>query len=450
MGNYFWLLLLLIVVFAWSSWQICKRLLPNKLSLKQLSLIFTIGCIVVFVSGYYNTKNVEGGYWYYGFKKLQPINYPWTLIYQLRERRRVVGFDRVRASYSFSMKKTDSSSKRKVVLLVIGETSRSDHWSLYGYTRKTNPNLAKERNLYMFNNMTAPAGMTVLSFPLIMTGVEPYNWIEHYSRKGIIDAFKEAGFYTGYITNQDESLLNAYKKRDMHYENVDSFYSAAEYFDTGFYSKVSYDERLFPAIKNMFSVNKSKNLFLVIHLNGSHWYYKDRYPKDFDVFKEDSRGGQKNKNGYDKEIAAYDNSILYTDFILHQIIDSLKSMNGDVAMIYTSDHGENLMDDDRKLRFHSPDPTSFTLKIPYFIWINDSLSKGNPHFDSLMLAHKDVPLLASEVTLYTAFDLIGLESKRLSRQQKNNSILSYNLKYSEQPFYSPLRSDLKYKDLLKN
>lgn len=448
-GKNFWILTSTVLFTSILTWQICIRLLPRKIMFTRSVLIASIGLVGILICGIVNTMVIEQGFWYYGFKKLQPLPVSWNLIYQLRQRKRVAGFDAERDAYVYKMKaQGDSVLTKTVIVLVIGETGREDHWSLGGYGRETNPLLYKEDG-YFFKNVIAPAGMTILSVPLIMTATPPNDWISHYRKKGVIDAFKEAGFYTAFITNQADNLINPYSARDLHFKYVDTL-DNVDNTDIAKPDLRSYDVRIIPSLVNILRKEDKRNLFVVLHTNGSHWNYAERYPTEFSVFDQSSPAVPKNQYGYDKEIAMYDNSILYTDYILKSIIDELKKINGNVAMIYTSDHGENLKDDARKLQFHSPDPTKYLLHIPYYVWMNDKMKKDHPSYDSLLMAHKDYPLLTSEMTMYTAFDLAGLETETEKEQQLSNSLLSKQLKKSEQRFYTPVRSNLRYPDLLKN
>lgn len=51
---------------------------------------------------------------------------------------------------------------------------------------------------------------------------------------------------------------------------------------------------------------------------------------------------------------AYDNTIRYTDGFLASLITLLQKMNSFSAMLYTSDHGEDIFDDNRKLFYMHP------------------------------------------------------------------------------------------------
>lgn len=79
-------------------------------------------------------------------------------------------------------------------------------------------------------------------------------------------------------------------------------------------------------------------------------------------------------------INAYDNSIRYTDYFLHHLIQILDSTNHTTALYYSPDHGEDLLDDDRKRFLHaSPHPTYYQLHIPLFLWFSDQYRQEFPN-----------------------------------------------------------------------
>ncbi len=75
---------------------------------------------------------------------------------------------------------------------------------------------------------------------------------------------------------------------------------------------------------------KSERILVVLHFYGSHMNFKDRYPETYDRFK----GGT---SKLEKEIDAYDNSVLFTDYVLSQALKISSKYNA--KFIYFSDHG---------------------------------------------------------------------------------------------------------------
>src|SRR5699024_11121084 len=105
-------------------------------------------------------------------------------------------------NFYFNSKRSRRMDKRQVYVLFIGESSRYDHWSINGYSRKTSPLLNKQSGLISFNNVCAAGGLTELSVPMLLTQATPDNYDLHNREKSIISLFQEAGFHTYWISNQ--------------------------------------------------------------------------------------------------------------------------------------------------------------------------------------------------------------------------------------------------------
>ena len=119
------------------------------------------------------------------------------------------------------------------------------------------------------------------------------------------------------------------------------------------------------------------NLFFVLHTYGSHFNYFERYPREFAHFTPDEATEVEVKNRQ-QLINAYDNSIRYTDYFLHHLIQILDSTNHTTALYYSPDHGEDLLDDDRKRFLHaSPHPTYYQYHYSYGFPISTGRNSRN-------------------------------------------------------------------------
>jgi glucan phosphoethanolaminetransferase (alkaline phosphatase superfamily) len=90
---------------------------------------------------------------------------------------------------------------------------------------------------------------------------------------------------------------------------------------------------------------------------------------------------------------AYDNTIRYTDRMLHAIISQLQTQERPVAMLYASDHGEDIYDDSRNLYLHaSPWPSYYQLHVPFLIWTCDKYRQQYPERVALMESRTAEPI----------------------------------------------------------
>jgi glucan phosphoethanolaminetransferase (alkaline phosphatase superfamily) len=176
-----------------------------------------------------------------------------------------------------------------------------------------------------------------------------------------------------------------------------------------------YDEYLLDDLNkelNNDSTNRKK--FIALHTWGSHSRYIMRYTDKFKVFTpvpgDESNRFDREARLRDKVVNSYDNSILYTDFILSQIIKEVDSLHQSSVVVYISDHGENLYDDERDLAIHTKRiPTKYELQVPMFIWYSDSYYKYNKELIDNIQSNKSSKI-TSEVVFHTLGSLGGFES----------------------------------------
>ena len=107
---------------------------------------------------------------------------------------------------------------------------------------------------------------------------------------------------------------------------------------------------------------------------------------------------------------AYDNTIVYTDFLLHTLIGELRAdTTATGALLYTSDHGENIFDDERGLFLHaSPRPSLYELHVPLLVWFSDSYRERHPSTAANLEANARHRVLTSASVFHTMLDMAGI------------------------------------------
>ena len=109
-------------------------------------------------------------------------------------------------------------------------------------------------------------------------------------------------------------------------------------------------------------------------------------------------------------INAYDNSILYTDYFLHELIQELEQTQSDAVLLYSPDHGEDLLDDSRKKFLHaSPNPTYYQLHIPMLLWFSEPFKAARPGYFEAAMANCNSPV-ATNVIFHTLLDLAQIQT----------------------------------------
>ena len=331
-----------------------------------------------------------------------PVNALYNLYFAITKSNRNANYALSSADFKFNSVRTkQAEGKREIYVLVVGETSRAMEWSLYGYERNTTPRMKELNGLVCFTDAVTQSNNTHKSVPIILSAASAENYGVIYDEKSIVTAFKEAGFRTLVIANQKltTSMIGAF------YREADTFIDMST-FNAGSYLTSLHDAALLPYLEK--ELDKSDDdLFVVLHTYGSHFNYHERYPSEFRVYTPDKVEGI--RRSYKKELRnAYDNSILYTDYVLGEIVSLLKKKNACSSMLYLSDHGEDIFDDSRARYLHaSPIPTYYQLHIPYVIWFSNDYRDRFPEKYRTAMSHGAYPVSTNSV-FHTILDIAGV------------------------------------------
>lgn len=233
----------------------------------------------------------------------------------------------------------NSTAKPKLMVFVVGETVRADHIGLNGYTRNTTPLLAKQADIYSFKNVTACGTSTAYSVPCMFSyaNQSDYDVDTAAYNENVLDTLNKQGVKVIWRDNNSSSkgvadrvVFEDYKTPDKN-PNCDSECRDIGMLD-GFDKMVKSD-------------SSQKDTLVILHQMGNHGpaYYK-RYPKTFEKFQPVCMTNELSKCDAQSVINGYDNAIGYTDYFLNNVIETLKPYQQDyeVVMVYISDHGESL------------------------------------------------------------------------------------------------------------
>jgi len=313
--------------------------------------------------------------------------------------------EKERNNFTFKSKQDPLITDKQVHILIIGESSRYDHWGINGYSRNTSPLLSKRESLISFSNTAAGGFMTEWAVPLLLTGVGADNYNLNLYRKGVLGAFNEAGFTTYWVTNQTDYLGYI---RIHSLEAQKGSYMLTDFRST---KNVHMDMELVDTLKKILTEPGDKK-FIVMHALGSHYSYSSRYPYQYDVFKPSNKAISSkitDKAFKNTLINSYDNTIVYTDAVIDSVIRMVNRLNNFSSVTYISDHGEDLFDDNRNLTSHhygSP-PSKYDAHIPFFIWYSPKLKSTYPDKIANLLQHKDAKA-SSENLIYSITSMVGI------------------------------------------
>lgn len=367
------------------------------------------GAILLSISIILSFSSVFTGYPFSVKNDVYPANVLYNLYFAYHKSQKNANYKTTSADFSFNaVRKTKERSKREIYVVVVGETGRAMEWSLYGYERETTPNLRKKSNLIYYKDAITQSNNTHKSVPIILSAASAENYFVLYEQKSMVTAFKEAGFKTVVIANQKltTSIIGSF------YREADVFIDMSA-FNTGSSLKSLHDGALMPYLEKEIT-GSDNDLFIVLHTYGSHFYYYERYPKEFSIFQPDKADGI--RASLKKELRnAYDNTICYTDYVLSEMINLLDKSNSCAVLTYLSDHGEDIFDDSRNRYLHaSPIPTYYQLHIPYIYWLSDEYKEFYPEKYGYVEKHSGYPVSTNSV-FHTMLDIADIEADMLDR-----------------------------------
>ena len=253
----------------------------------------------------------------------------------------------------------EASDSKDICVLIIGESARSRNFSLYGYKdRETNPLMTADGVTALkartSNTNTIDAVKAILQHT---QSRELYEILPNYlSRNGVDVSWRRSNWGTPPLHIEKQFTKGDLKKL---YPEADS----------------NYDGILFHGLKEEIEASDKDKIFIGIHTYTSHGpeYYSST-PEQFKKFLPESKAVEMANAKYEELINAYDNTIVYTDYLVHSVIEMLKEFKDRRScVIFISDHGESL--GEGGLYMHGV-PMSMApaeqLDIPFIVWTSDN------------------------------------------------------------------------------
>jgi len=323
-----------------------------------------------------------------------------------KERVYLAELNRRSAAFRFGATQAGPEHGPQLVVVVIGESSRYDRWSLNGYARETNPLLAQEENLVMLKDVITPVSATRLSVPVIISRKPAMQSLKDgFSEKSFLSAFKEAGFKTFWISNQVsfgkfDTPVSVFAKEadDVQFLNLGGFSDAS-----------NHDSVLLDPLRRAIA-DPAQKVLVVLHTLGSHWNYGHRYPKEFDRWQPSLTSIAK-PDYTDTRIEpqmnnSYDSAILYTDWFLSNVIGLLKESSLPSSLLYVADHGQTLYDKSCRIAFHGHN-TQYEFHVPAFVWYSDAYAERFPAKVAQLKRHQKARL-STENMFHTVLDMADI------------------------------------------
>ncbi len=257
------------------------------------------------------------------------------------------------------------ASDSETYVIIIGESLSRYHMGLYGYERPTTPRLSARSDLIVFDSAQAAHMHTTMALRCMLLFHHDERIPPPYRAASVADYAKQAGFTTYWISNQPP--LGAWENMTTLIAERTDIQHFVNRLDDPAYASVSYDEKIFPVLQRVLTDTPRRKL-VFIHLLGSHILYKSRYPAPFERFTDTPRP---NLSAPQIEIFnAYDNSILYNDFVVDSILRMVAQFSPFSAAIYVADHGDDVFTT-KDIPYHSEDhPTPPMAAVPLIVWVS--------------------------------------------------------------------------------
>jgi glucan phosphoethanolaminetransferase (alkaline phosphatase superfamily) len=300
-----------------------------------------------------------------------------------------------------------TGTDEEVHVLVVGESARRASWSAYGYARATTPyldRLENDKEAIFLQDAMSDANLTILAVPMILTGTTPQEAAGR-RRGNLLDLAKEAGYTTSWLINQDVGVSTSMGIAADHLEFPPDLHE-------GLFSRRTLDEILLPAYRR--EIARAGHARLIgMHVMGSHWEYYLRYPKSFQRFGSAQKLSMLTSATTDRSMVgtledAYDNSVLYTDWFLQQVIEQARGLQVPATVTFIPDHGEaSPLLDGGAVGHGAAQYVPAEFQIPAFVWVNAAYRKAHPEKVAALEANASKEIRSHDV-FYTVADLMGI------------------------------------------
>ncbi len=395
------------VILVWRTPVTYKPFLRGLLN-KVLVLLGCVAAILVMVGPFYSTYapifREEDKLTHF----INPTNYIYaiskfakqTLVIEKAEKLNQIGLD------SRTGGALAARPKKSLVIFVVGETARADHFSLNGYSRETNPQLSQQEILN-FTQVHSCGTSTAVSVPCMFSVFprEDFSNKKGKTYEGVLDVLQRAGIKVFWRDNNSDC-----KGTCLRIPNDD----VAKRRNSPFCNERRCLDEVMLEDLQAYIDKLDGNAMIVLHADGSHGpEYFDRYPESMERFKPVCRTNQLSSCSTEELVNVYDNTILYTDHFLDQVIELLKrnAESRDTAMIYVSDHGESLGENGLYLHAapYSIAPEAQT-HVPMVMWFSPDAYRNWGIDKPCMQGQQDNPELTHDNIFHSLLGLFDVQS----------------------------------------
>lgn len=309
----------------------------------------------------------------------------------------------------------DAPQRPRLLVFVLGETARSQSFSLNGYTRNTNPKLAKE-NVTSFTQVSSCGTSTAESLPCMFShlGRRGFDKRSH-EFENMLDVLQRAGYAVLWMDNQSGCKGQCARVPYVNTSDLQlpEYCEAGECRDTVMLARIEAELAKLPAQR------RARGTVVVMHQMGSHGpaYFK-RSPAAFKPFTPECTDTSLSQCNQAQVINAYDNTIVFTDHFLSGVIAWLKGQEktSTAAMLYVSDHGESLGEKNMYLHGlpYSVAPPEQTT-VPMITWLSPGFEQLNRVNTRCLQSQRDKPL-SHDHLFHSVLGLMSVQTSVYQRE----------------------------------
>jgi lipid A ethanolaminephosphotransferase len=293
----------------------------------------------------------------------------------------------------------------RVVVLVVGETARAANWGLGGYARQTTPELAA-LPVINFSGVDSCGTNTDVSVPCMFAPVGRRGYDESRIRgsESLLHVLARAGVAVHWRDNQSgcKGVCDG-----LPGDSVLSLNPAGLCADGR-----CLDEGLLHGLDEVLAASHGVQL-RVLHQLGNHGpSYFRRYPAAFARYQPACESDELQRCSREQIVNAYDNALLYTDHVLAGIIAKLQahSSRADSALVYVSDHGESL--GENNLFLHGmpyPIAPRTQTRVPMLMWMSEGFAQAGA-IDAACLRRRAAQPASHDHLFHTLLELLDVRS----------------------------------------
>lgn len=374
---YKWLFLILIssIILSYYLYK-AERQDKHKIGL-LLSIGFILGSLTIALSDKENLRIV-----YMLTRTISHYGEELERFKKVQEKRKL-------GEFTFNASK---SSQGETYIVAIGESLNKHHMSLYGYIRNTSPTLGVKRSnndLLVFENAYSNHTHTMPVLSQFLTEANQKNKKDYYDSLSIIDVLKKAGMETYWVSNQviqgvDDNLAGVIASQADHLHRINNEFGATS-------KTEKYDGDMIEIVNDIVNKSSDRNRVIFVHMMGNHGDYCSRYPQQYHQFdsplEREKFGLIAEQDDLSRIVNCYDNSVLYNDYVVSSLIDTMSSNDDIAGLVYLSDHADDVL----KNRGHNSGMFTFSMvEIPLLMWFSDAYKdRYSEKFNQLQLRQND-------------------------------------------------------------